>query len=565
MRKSNATYLAVALLILIAFVLIVRLWASGRAAAVVGPTQIRLGENGIIYLLSDRKLYLHDKDGDLVDIIPIAKFGISGLVIGDFWVYKNGDILLRRQVDRALTVSGEAEMFARTGAGVNDRLGTGESILQRCSTTTFACETFGKGRDVFDRITTYRLAVDEEKGLTYLSDTIGHELLMLDDHGIVAAKSGASFQFPNQILLEEGGLLYVADTNNHRIAAVKTNRNAFGALEREFKIVHPRIPGKMTWPMAIAHTPDRKWWVINADDNMGDGIVMIHNEKGSFEKIVSLPPNADPLCLAVVGDRILLTDRTLMRVYQADLNGQLLDDFGSLLLKLDLSELRRKQRLYDSLAQISMWLLLVLLVSSFFVARQARLEQATQPQRQPDQRLAAGALSSGALLNKQYDYHSILGLHRIQFVVLTIMLLTAFAFFIMISRGMTVVHKQFMPLVLVAHVGSSLATYYKLKHSSVELTEQGITCNGWKKKITSPWMAVKKINVYGRNVKITTDYGNFSIGMVEPADSPARGWLDLLKPERAKFLKQLVNEIQKRAPGAKVTISLLVRRQWNRL
>jgi hypothetical protein len=45
--------------------------------------------------------------------------------------------------------------------------------------------------------------------------------------------------------------------------------------------------------MELVRTLDRKWWVINADDGMRDGTIMIHNEKGEFEKIVRLPPGAD--------------------------------------------------------------------------------------------------------------------------------------------------------------------------------------------------------------------------------------------------------------------------------
>ena len=560
MKKTHAAYAAGVLIILIILLLIVRVWSADRAVSFEGPTQIHMDGNGIIYILSNNTFYLHDKDGELLDIIPVKKFGIEQF-IGDFWVYQNGDILMRRPIAQKLTISGEVEMFARTGAGEQDRLPSGESALQRCSTTTFTCKTFGVTGEVYDKITPFHLYVDEKSGLTYLADTIAHRLLLLDEQGTIIKRSDAAFLFPNELALEDDGLLYLADTNNHRVAAVSTAKEDFGAIKKQFIITHHRNPVLPTWPMELVRTQDRKWWVINADDGMRDGTIMIHNEKGEFEKIVRLPPGADPLRFTVVDDRVLVTDTSLMRVYAVALNGNVLNDFGSLTFKLDLSELRRQKNFYDALARTSMWALLVLLAASFIVARQARLVRAEQPIGQPEQAQVTG-MGDGT---KRYDYHSILSIQRIKFAVLTVLLLTAFAFIIMISRGLTVWHKQFMPVTLLGHFTISLLTYLQLKRSYVELTEQGITFQGMTRIISSPWRGVRKVVVYGRTCKVVTDHGNFSIGSIEPAGSAERGWLDLLKRARYKFLKELVEEIQQRSPTAKITISWLIKYQWRRL
>jgi hypothetical protein len=166
---------------------------------------------------------------------------------------------------------------------------------------------------------------------------------------------------------------------------------------------------------------------------------------------------------------------------------------------------------------------------------------------------------------KRYDYHSILSMQRIKFAVLTVLLLTAFAFLVLISRGLTVWHKQFMPATLLGHFTISLFTYLQLKRSYVEITEQGITFQGMTRTISSPWRSVRKVVVYGRTCKVVTDHGNFSIGSIEPAGSAERGWLDLLRRARYKFLKELVEEIQQRAPTAKISISWLIRHQWRPL
>ncbi len=564
MKKSTLASIALAAILLIALFLGLRIWASAKAFAITGPAAIKQGADGSIYIVSNDVLYVHDRDGDLINRVPVSRFGIDR-AIGDFWVYRNGDLLLRRSVPQTLTTSGEAELFARTGAGEKDRLGTGESILQQCSFTTFQCKKFGEGGNVFDKLTAFSLMVDEDAGITYLSDTVGHQLLMLDEKGNVLKKSTAPFQFPNQIVLDRGGLLYVADTNNHRLAGVTTEKEKFGDVEKEIKIVHPRNAGACTWPMSLARTADDKWWVINADDNMSYGIVMILSGKGAFEKTVRLPKGADPLRLQSTGERVLITDPALMRVYSVSPTGALLEDFGSLSFKLELSELRRERRLYETIAAASMWALLILLVAAFVIARQARFKEAAEAPAQAASLPAAGIRVRSDSGTRRYDYHNLLALHRITFAVLSVLLVTVLVFFFMISRGLTVFHKQFFPAALLGHFVIFCFTYLHLKRSYIEINERGITYQGMVRSVESPWNGVKKIIVHGKASKIVTDYGNFPIGLIEPADSPPGGWLDILRPNRLQYHKNVIEEIQSRAPQAKVSISWLVRQQWKRL
>lgn len=563
MKRSSLVFAALSMIVLIALFLGLRIWASARAASIVGPATIREGENGTIYIMSNNFLYLHDREGNFIDKIPMSKFGIDQ-VIGDFWTYRNGDLLLRRPVSQGLTIAGEAEMFARTGAGEKDRLGTGESILQQCSIRTFQCRTFGTEGEIFDKITAFRISVDEEKGTTFLSDTVGHRLLMLDSKGSVIKKSSEPFQFPNHIVLDDG-LLYITDTNNHRIAAVRTDKEGFGTVEKEFKIVHPRNARKPTWPMAVVHMSDKKWWVINADDNMSHGMVMILNQKGVYEQIVPLPGYADPFYLAVVGDRVLISDPSLMRVYTADQKGNLLDDFGSLTFKLDLSALRRERDHYEVLATVSMWALLILLVAALLLARQARLVEAAEATKEEARTAFNQEPSKGDHVTRRYDYHSIIGGYRIKFAVITVLLFVALSFLLLISRGLTLFPKAFIPTTLLGHFAIAFFTYMHLKRSYVEINEKGISYQGMSRTIYSPWNAVRKITVYGNSSKIVTDHGNFTIGAMEPAGNPPGGWLDMFRRKRAKFHKELIEEIQKRSPLAKVTISWFVRYQWKRL
>jgi hypothetical protein len=135
----------------------------------------------------------------------------------------------------------------------------------------------------------------------------------------------------------------------------------------------------------------------------------------------------------------------------------------------------------------------------------------------------------------------------------------------MISRGLTLFPKAFIPTALLGHFVIALFTFLHLKRSYIEINEKGILYQGMSRTIYSPWAAVRKISVYGNTSRIVTDHGNFSIGLIEPADNPPGGWLDLFKRKRAKFHKELIEEIQKWAPRAKVNISWFVKYQWKRL
>jgi len=198
------------------------------------------------------------------------------------------------------------------------------------------------------------------------------------------------------------------------------------------------------------------------------------------------------------------------------------------------------------------------------LARQARVREAAES----TQQRALPAFAAGQSLDsgtRRYDYHSVIGSYRIKFAVITVMLLAALSFLFLISRGLTLFPKQFIPATLLGHFVISFFTFLHLKRSYIEINEKGISYQGMSRTIYSPWSAVRKISVYGNTSRIVTDYGNFSIGAMEPADNPPGGWLDLFKRKRAKFHKELIEEIQKRAPRARVRISWVVQYQWKRL
>jgi len=562
MKKNETKYIAAISIVLILLLLCLRIWASDVAVSFVGPTQIRMGQNGTVYTVSDNILYLHDKDGDLVDVVPLNKFGVEQF-IGDFWIYKNGDILIRREVSQKLSAGRELEMYARLGSGEWDGLKDGESILQRCSMDSFACAKFGEGGETFGKITTFKLFVDEDRGHTYVADTLGHQLLGLDDHGVVSQRSHAIFKFPNQIVLENDGLLYVADTNHHRIAGVRTDADNFGIIKHEFRISGDNLIAGCVWPMSLARTPDNRWWVINAGNDMRNGDLVIYDNEGTVIKRVDLPDDADPMSLLALQDKVLVTDPSLMRIYTIGLDGRLLDDFGSTTFKLDASALLRNKRWHEGLSSLSLALMLALLVLALIMAWVSRQEEALPLQGKHAQPMPARAFMTGGQPRK-FDYHATLNLYPAM-IVAVVLLLTIIYLMLknVMPESQSVQRAMIKALFLAPTV--LIGVYYQLKNSYVEISDQGLVSMFGKKQVSAAWHQVREIIVRGKtNYKIVTDQGSFIIGRVEPADKPTQTWTKQLFSEMGGknkdallYAGEIVADIRHRAPQAKLTYSFL--------
>lgn len=104
----------------------------------------------------------------------------------------------------------------------------------------------------------------------------------------------------------------------------------------------------------------------------------------------------------------------------------------------------------------------------------------------------------------------------------------------------------------------SVIAYMRLRRTYIEISDEDICFNGLRKKVLSPWQGVKEIRVFGRTHKIFTANGNFSFGYMEHSDGDTRGWIRTVK-DMSKYSDELVEEIKKHAPHAKITYGPFVR------
>ncbi len=550
---------AVMLIISLIAAVLIRIWAADREASIVGPIAIRTDEKGDISLISANTLYIHDADGQLLDRIPLEKFGVDQF-IGDFWILRNGEILLRRGVQQKPTFFREIQMFLRIGSGKQDAVDEGKGILQRCNLTTSRCEQIGSGRDAFKKMTTFRLAIDEEKGNVFISDTLDHRLLLYDMQGNLRRKSDLSFKFPNGMLLAEDGLLYVADTNHHRVCGVSTEFASFGKIEREFSIIaNEGTPGNI-WPSSILLS-DNRFWVINSGNDMQNGDVMVYDREGTFIKRVNLPGDADPMALTASGNHILITDPTRMRIYRANQNGSIEDDFGSLLLNIELHELQRERARYSFCKNASLGVLIVLLIMTFALVRKARKAE-KGPETAREKTASMSKNTAAQSQTRRYDYHN--QLETIKYGGTAAALLLIIVLIVMSAvAGGDPSRARFLRTfrsAVVTTMAALVGAYFTQKRTYFEVSDQGILAVTGKKKIFSPWHQVREVKIVGAGKLfamciLKTDEGKIKIGNVEPADTPVFNWRNILKkPAGNPHFTALIDEIQMRAPQAEMIL-----------
>ena len=389
MTLGNNKYvpIAVVMILFILTALGLRLWSSNRAFLIEGPANIHKGPDGLVYIVDDSKLYVHDVDGVLMDIIPLDRFGLEK-ARGDFCVFRNGDLLLRKETTTKLSWKRELETYFRAGSSKQDGIDSSDGILQRCNLNSNACLPFGSGLDAFKKIGAFKVLIDEDKDNVYITDTPAHQLLLYNLQGDLKRKSDSRFKYPNGIVGGSDGLLYIADTNHHQIVAVDPSYDAFGNTERHFSVLNSISTPDKQWPFALGQDRNNRWWVLNAGHDMRYGDLVIYDASGKLFKRVELPDNSDPTAIAILGDRVLVTDPSLMRVYSVALNGELQDDFGSLTFQIDCLDKLSDREFYLFLSSMMLYAILIGAIAAIVLAWKAQLASATRSQEQVSQSIA---------------------------------------------------------------------------------------------------------------------------------------------------------------------------------
>lgn len=344
----------IALAVIVALLLCVgtRLWASGQAASITGPTHLKSDGNGRIYVgLADR-LLVFSETGDFMERIPLSRFGVDELV-GDFWV-DGPEILLRAPLPEG-SIARTLRVLLRIGDHGSDQAAGGQAVLQWCSLTNGSCRPFAPQ---FRSTRTFRLWKERASGAMLVADTAQHRLVRLQADGTIEAASPPSFKFPNALQVGQDGLLYVADTNHNRIVAVNPAADDFAGKKHDFRInTAESAPGKV-WPTGLAQAQDGALWVINGNQNVAYGDLMIYKPDGSFRNKVDQPAGADPSALLAVKNLMLVADAAQFEIRTFDLGGRYLRPFGEKDLLQEMTELKNSKARFQAISTAAFLLLI---------------------------------------------------------------------------------------------------------------------------------------------------------------------------------------------------------------
>ncbi len=142
-------------------------------------------------------------------------------------------------------------------------------------------------------------------------------------------------------------------------------------------------------------------------------------------------------------------------------------------------------------------------------------------------------------MNKRYDYGRMATYSRFVLVTWAIV----FLYLVYISRSV----EGLVPAIALIAAGSiPLLLIHVHLQTSVEMSDQGLVYNGWRKRFSSSWQAVIKIRIMGSLSLIYTQQGNFIIGQMRHADEV-----------RSDRTGGLIKEIEKNAPLVKVVRSFV--------
>jgi len=165
-------------------------------------------------------------------------------------------------------------------------------------------------------------------------------------------------------------------------------------------------------------------------------------------------------------------------------------------------------------------------------------------------------------MKKRYDYHSLSEILKIAFVVLLFCLFAISLLFLRQEHSIS----EWIPIITVEVmiIVASIIGYLVMKHSFLEVSEEGILYHGWRKQLFSPWTEVLEIRAVSRSYKVYTGKGSFTIRQVEPAERTTQGTFlfplgDSPLGDRRKYTEELIQTIKDNSPNAKFTYSIFNR------
>jgi hypothetical protein len=299
-RTHRLNWLATALVLALFLAIAVRFWAGNRMDEAIGPLNVGARGDRVIVHTPDW-LFELTPDGTLQRSIAFTEIGFSGTVTA-MQVLPNGQLLL-------------GHFEARR--------------VYRCDLEALRCQSIGPtdGRTIEG---TFKFYWDEATARLYITDTARHRLLVQEgERGPIREVSVAGMlRYPNDLAPGEDGLLYVADTNHHRVVRFALGGPTVVEHGRAIPAQHPSARAGHTWPVRLTRDPADRWWILNANGFLQNGDIVSYSPEGKPLLRARLPADAEPFALAATSNRVLVTDSERVALEAIDPETGRVSDFG---------------------------------------------------------------------------------------------------------------------------------------------------------------------------------------------------------------------------------------------
>jgi hypothetical protein len=338
-------------------------WADIREREIIGPSAVKSGPEGQVFVVSHGALWVLDRQGSLSVSVPFGDLGIHGMV-SDVLPLRGGEILIAER---------------------------GPGLVHRCRLAARVCVPFTLDARFAHLEGSFELAANDDQSHVYLAHTTRHAIHLFDSSGNWIATSDATglYKFPHRPVAS-AGRLYIADTNQHRLVSINSDPAHFGGEVRSFSTqTFLGSPGRV-YPIAHRRLPDGTWWVVIGDWRLHDSDIIVFDDSGKPLRRLVLSRDASPIALEVVDQRVLAPDPVNLRVAAFTLNGESDGEFGDAAFRSEHTRLRKLKSMYRRL-RFGSWAALAAVLLTLLAIRLGPLRSA---KKRTWMRLLGGAMAA---------------------------------------------------------------------------------------------------------------------------------------------------------------------------
>lgn len=349
--KQN--FIAVGFIILIVLTLALRLYFSGKAVELSGPSFV-VANDAIAVMTYNNTIYKLDANGNILQQFAFRDIGLKSKV---------ADLQL---LDNERFVIGDWD----------------NQVILLCEFTGPVCSPLTQSLDKHIR-NFFKFHYHEASNILFIADTDRHRILhyALDTHEVKIISSRKQLLYPNDLRVEQDGFLYITDTNHHRIAAFEYKQDQLEAIEPEHRV--PKAISRKKWPIAYFRLDNGNIYILQANGQLSHADLILLQTDATASKL-SVQDGADITDITRMQNKLLLSDRELFAIYAIDIASHEFSHFGSEeLLKL-FAQHRAASNTWDGLSTIMLGLMVLSIVAMvgfiiFLAFKGQRTTPATEP------------------------------------------------------------------------------------------------------------------------------------------------------------------------------------------